>query len=230
MMVAACGVSVATASSTPVPVVSAPRATVVTQSRGIVESTKPKVAIPKVVKSDEEPPKKVTPSTKATRGVTIKDINNNIVLETLEVVFLEKKQKSHACFMTDCGQPSPSIKKHVIGKHLSLAFATWKEMPNEERMVLYNQSLMSLEAVPGLSINHDELLQLVVEKKWFPVDTRFTILEEDAKFVEFFHQWLTGNQLTSKPTVDPQLHCRTYKLESFSHCSQLHWGGEGNIT
>ena len=46
-------------------------------------------------------------------------------------------------------------------------------MPNEERMVRYNQSLMSPEAALGLS-NH-ELLQHVVENKWFPVDTRFTI-------------------------------------------------------
>ena len=104
--------------------------------------------------------------------------------------------------MTNCGQPSPSIKKHVVGKHLSIAFATWKEMPNEERMVRYNQSLMSLEAALGLS-NHDELLQLVLKNKWFPVDTRFTIPEEDAKFVKAFHLWLTGNQLTSKPIVDP---------------------------
>ena len=106
------------------------------------------------------------------------------------------------CFMTDCGQTSPSIKKHIVGKHLSITFATWKEMPNEERMVCYNQSLISLEGALGLS-NLDELLQLVVEKKWFPLDTRFTIPEEDVKFVKAFHQWLTGNQLTSKPTVEP---------------------------
>ena len=209
MMAAACGVPAAPASSMPVPVVSAPRATVVTQPRGVVESTKPKVTITIEVKSHKEPPKKVTPSTKATREVTIKDMNHNNYntlkrssSETLQVVVLKKKQRRHACFMTGYGQPSPSIKKHVVGKHLSLAFTTWKEMPNEERMVLYNKSLMSPEAALGLS-NHDELLQLVLEKKWFPVDTRFTIPEEDAKFVEAFHQWLTGNQLTSKPTVDP---------------------------
>ena len=118
MMAAACGVSAAPASSTPVPVVSAPRATVVTQPRGVVETIKPKVTIPKEVKSHKEPPKKVTPSTKATREVTIKDMNNNNAntlkrssSETLEVVVPKKKQKRHACFMTDCGQPSPSIKK-----------------------------------------------------------------------------------------------------------------------
>ena len=218
MMAAACGVSAAPASSAPVPVVSAPRATVVTQPKEVVESTKPKVTIPKELKpkvtipkekSDKEPPKKVTSSTKLIREVTIKDVNNNNAntlkrssSETLEVIVPKKKQKRHACYMTNCGQPSPSIKKHVVGKHLSIAFATWKEMPNEERMVRYNQSLMSLEAALGLS-NHDELLQLVVKNKWFPVDTRFTIPEEDAKFVKAFHLWLTGNQLTSKPIVDP---------------------------
>ena len=71
MMAAACGVSAAPASSTPVPVVSAPLATVLIQPRGIVDSTKPKVAIPKEVKSHKEPPKKVTPCTKATREVNI---------------------------------------------------------------------------------------------------------------------------------------------------------------
>ena len=220
MMAAACGVSAAPASSASVPVVSAPRATVVTQPKEVVESTKPKVTIPKELKpkvtipkekSDKEPPKKVTSSTKLVREVTIKDVNNNNAntlkrssSETLEVIVPKKKQKRHACYMTNCGQPSPSIKKHVVGKHLSIAFATWKEMPNEERMVRYNQSLMSLEAALGLS-NHDELLQLVVKNKWFPVDTRFTIPEEDAKFVKAFHQWLTGNQLTSKPIVDPPI-------------------------
>ena len=201
MMAAACGVSAAPASSASVPVVSAPRATVVTQPKEVVESTKSKVTIPKELKpkvtipkgkNDMEPPKKVTSSTKLVREVTIKDVNNNNAntlkrssSETLEVVVPKKKQKRHACYMTNCGQPSPSIKKHVVGKHLSIAFATWKEMPNEERMVRYNQSLMSLEAALGLS-NHDELLQLVVKNKWFPVDTRFTIPEEDAKFVKAF--------------------------------------------
>ena len=236
MMAAACGVSAAPASSASVPVVSAPRATVVAQPKEVVESTKPKVTIPKE-KSDKEPPKKVTSSTKLVREVTIKDVNNNNAntlkrssSETLEVIVPKKKQKRHACYMTNCGQPSPSIKKHVVGKHLSIAFATWKEMPNEERMVRYNQSLMSLEAALGLS-SHDELLQLVVKNKWFPVDTRFTIPEEDAKFVKAFHQWLTGNQLTSKPIVDPP-NCVAVltNWRVFFHCSQLHWGGEGNIT
>ena len=220
MMAAACGVSAVPASTATVPVVSAPRATVVTQPKEVVESTKPKVTIPKEQKpkvtipkekSDKEPPKKVTSSTKLVREVTIKDVNNNNAntlkrssSETLEVVVLKKKQKRHACYMTNCGQPSPSIKKHVVGKHLSIAFATWKEMPNEERMVRCNKSLMSLEAALGLS-NHDELLQLVVKNKWFPVDTRFTIPEEDAKFVKVFHQWLTGNQLTFNPIVDPPI-------------------------
>ena len=76
MMAAACGVSAAPASSAAVPVVSAPRATVVTQPKEVVESTEPKVTIPKE-KSDKEPPRKVTPSTTLIREVTIKDVNNN---------------------------------------------------------------------------------------------------------------------------------------------------------
>ena len=75
-MAAACGVSAAPASSAAVPVVSPPRATVIAQPKEVVESTKPKVTIPKE-KSDKEPPTKVTSSTKLVREVTIKDVNNN---------------------------------------------------------------------------------------------------------------------------------------------------------
>ena len=116
MMAAACGVSAAPASSAAVPVVCAPHATVVTQPKEVVESTKPKVTIPKE-KGDKEPPRKVTPSTKLVREVTIKDMNNNNVntlkrssSETLEVVVPKKKQKRHACYMTNCANHLPVLK------------------------------------------------------------------------------------------------------------------------
>ena len=98
--------------------------------------------------------------------------------------------------------PASSLKRHVVGKHLTLVFATWKKMSREEQMFFYNQSLISLEMALGLT-THDELLRMVVEKQWFPVGSRFTIPDEDAMFVQEFHQWLTRRQTTTEPTIDP---------------------------
>ena len=166
----------------------------------------------KVVKRSTESkrePKRVAESlTKSSREVTIKDVNNNskamkrLPSESLAVVITKKKPKRQTCFMTGCGQPVSSLKRHVVGKHLTLVFATWKEMSREERMFSYNQSLISLETALGLT-THDELLQMVVDKQWFPVGSRFTIPDEDVTFVKEFHQWLTGRQMTTEPTIDP---------------------------
>ena len=65
--------------------------------------------------------------------------------------------------MIDCGQAIPSLKKHVLGKHLSLAFATWKSMSRDKRFTSYSDSLAAVEKVLGLT-THDELLSTVLEK------------------------------------------------------------------
>ena len=197
MMAAACGFSSASSSSTEVtsktspssmPLVTAPRVTVAKKAEAATATT--------------------TSTTTQPREVTIKDVNNNSKAmkrassESLEVVVTKKKPKRQICFMTGCGQPASSLKRHVVGKHLTLVFAMWKEMSRDERMFSYNQSLMSLETALGLT-THDELLQMVVEKQWFPVGSRFTIPDEDVTFVKEFHQWLTGRQMTTEPTIDP---------------------------
>ena len=210
MMAATCGFSSASSSSTEVtsrtsassvPLVTAPRVRVAKKAETATVTTTTTTTQPrKVVKCSTESkrePKRVAESvTKSSREVTIKDVNNNSKAmkrsssESLEAVVTKKKPKRQTCFMTGCGQPASSLKGHVVGKHLTLVFTTWKEMSREERMFSYDQSLFSLETALGLT-THDELLQMVVEKQWFPVGSRFTIPDEDATFVREFHQSLT---------------------------------------
>ena len=160
-------------------------------------TTQPRKVVEHSMESQREPKGVAEHVTKSSREVTIKDVNNNSKAmkrassESLEIVVTKKNPKRQTCFMTGCGQPASSLKRHVVGKHLTLVFAMWKEMSREERMFSYNQSLMSLEMALGLT-THDELLQMVVEKQWFPVGSRFTIPDEDVTFVKKFHQWLTG--------------------------------------
>ena len=222
MMAAACGFSSASSSSTEVTsrtspssmaLVTAPRVTVAKKAETATATTtstttQPRKVVEHSTESEKEPKGVAERVTKSSREVTIKDVNNNSKAmkrassESLEVVVTKKKPKRQTCFMTGCGQPASSLKRHVVGKHLTLVFATWKEMSREERMFSYNQSLMSLETALGLT-THDELLQMVVEKQWFPVGSRFTIPDEDVTFVKEFHQWLTGRQMPTEPTIDP---------------------------
>ena len=51
--------------------------------------------------------------------------------------------------------------------------------------------------------NHNELLSTVLQNKWYTLDTRFTLGEEDIQIVKDYHQWLTGETLTFQPSVDP---------------------------
>ena len=104
--------------------------------------------------------------------------------------------------MVNCGQAIPNLKKHVVGKHLSLAFATWKSMPCDKRFTSYSDSLAAVEKVLRLT-THDELLSTVLEKKWYPVGTRFTPGEEDVQIIKEYHQWLSGEALVSVPSIDP---------------------------
>ena len=137
------------------------------------------------------------PTLPKTRTVKVKDSNNNDTSlkrpssESLEVVVIKKKPGRPVCYMIDCGQAIPSLKKHVMGKHLSLAFATWKSMSRDNRFTSYSDSLAAVEKVLGLT-THDELLSTVLEKKWYPVDTRFTLGEEDVQIIKEYHQWLSG--------------------------------------
>ena len=180
-------------------VVSQPTVSKTTVSSVICRPTTSKTTMSSVVS-------KPTPS--KTRTVKVKDSNNNDTSlkrpssESLEVVVIKKKPRRPVCYMIDCGQAIPSLKKHVVGKHLSLAFATWKSMSRDKRFTSYSDSLAAVEKVLGLT-THDELLSTVLEKKWYPVDTRFTLGEEDVQIIKEYHQWLSGETLASVPSIDP---------------------------
>ena len=75
-------------------------------------------------------------------------------------------------------------------------------MSRDKRFTSYSDSLAAVEKVLGLT-THDELLSTVLEKKWYPVDTRFTLGEEDVQIIKEYHQWLSGETLASVPSIDP---------------------------
>ena len=160
MMAAACGFSSASSCSTEVtlrisascmPLVTASCVTVAKKTETTKATTTSTITQPrKVVNHSTEPkrePKKVAESvTKSSREVTTKDINNNskaMKRSTSEslVVVTKKKSKRQTCFMTGCGLPAPSLKKHVVQKNLTLVFVMWEEMPREECMFFYNSDL-----------------------------------------------------------------------------------------
>ena len=180
-------------------VVFQPTVSKTTVSSVVCKPTTSKTTMSSVV-SKPTPPK--------TRTVKVKDFNNNDTSlkrpssESLEVVVIKKKARRPVCYMIDCSQAIPSLKKHVVGKHLSLAFATWKSMSCDKRFTSYSDSLAAVEKVLGLT-THDELLSTVLEKKWYPMDTRFTLGEEDVQIIKEYHQWLSGETLASVPSIDP---------------------------
>ena len=194
-------------------VVSKPTLSKTTVSSVVSKPTVFKTAVSSVV--SKPTPSKTTVSSvvskstlSKTRKVKVKDFNNNDTSlkrpssESLEVVVTKKKARRPVCYMVNCGQAIPSLKKHVVGKHLSLAFATWKSMPHDKRFISYSDSVAAVEKVLGLT-THDELLSTVLEKKWYPVDTRFTLGEEDVQIIKEYHQWLSGETLASVPSIDP---------------------------
>ena len=143
-----------------------------------------------------------------TRKVKVKDSNNNETSlkrpssESLEVVVTKKKARRLVCYMVNCGQAIPSLKKHIVGKHLTFAFATWKGMPHGKRFTGNSDFFAAVEKVLGLT-NHNELLSTVLQNKWYPVDTRITLRDEDIQMIKGYHQWLFGENLASEPSIDP---------------------------
>ena len=71
------------------------------------------------------------------------------------------------CYMKNCSVLVSHFRRHVIGKHLPVSFAVWKEMSPQRRMDSISSFLNSVEDVVGVQ-SHDELLELVVRNKWFP--------------------------------------------------------------
>ena len=74
-------------------------------------------------------------------------------------------------------------------------------MPRDKCFTSYSDSLAAVEKVLGIT-THDELLSTVLEKKWYPVNTRFTLGEEDVQFIKEYHQWLSRETLASVPSID----------------------------
>ena len=179
-------------------VVSKPTVSKTTVSSVVFKPTVSKTAVSSVVSKQTQ---------SKTRKVKVKDSNNNDTSlkrpssESLEVVVTKKKAKRPVCYMVNCGQAIPSLEKHVVGKHLTVAFATWKSMPRDKRFTSYSDSLAAVEKVLGLT-THDELLSTVLPNKWYPVDTRFTLGLEDVQIIKEYHQWLSGDTLASEPTID----------------------------
>ena len=106
------------------------------------------------------------------------------------------------CYMKNCSVLVSHFRRHVIGKHLPLSFAVWKEMSPQRRMGSISSFLNSVEDVVGVQ-SHDELLELVVRNKWFPTRIGVKKFEEDDKLVCEFHHWCTGKELKEHPTISP---------------------------
>ena len=68
------------------------------------------------------------------------------------------------CYMKNCSLLVSHFRRHVIGKHLPVSFAVWKEMSPQRRMDSISSFLNSISDVVGVQ-SHDELLELVVRNK-----------------------------------------------------------------
>ena len=135
-------------------------------------------------------------------------VAKKVTPETTIVVEPGQQQKSRklslrpVCYMKNCSVLVSHLSRDVIGKHLPVSFAVWKEMSPQIRMDSISSYLNSIEDINGVQ-SHDELLELVIRNKWFPTRIGFKRFDEDDKLVCEFHQWYTGKELKEHPTISP---------------------------
>ena len=92
--------------------------------------------------------------------------------------------------------------KHVVGKHLPRSFATWLDMPLVARMESFKALLKQIETITKCK-DHEALLQMVAERKWYPGSSNVEVTEEDVSLFNQFNHYFTGEIVEKTLTIKP---------------------------
>ena len=122
---------------------------------------------------------------------------------TSELHTKRKKRRPH-CFMKGCHMPQAHMRKHVMGKHLTLSS---HQMPPDlapETMMHILEDILNEIAALLECRNFEELLEKIIVLEYFPAANGiFEIKEMDYQLMSDFHMWLESTDLKIEPTINP---------------------------